>query len=287
MADANAVIEQARNTPPTNNKDKTPVLTMAQQLEAARTSLRSLEERLKPSHPDVIRVKRLISDLETKVAEEEKAGVTHPPTLPMGPSAAANRLASLRLETDQLRRSLETRKGEDERLKKMLATYTAKLDATPKLESELAVLTRDYETLQGQYGVMLKKSEDSKMAASLERRQIGEQFKIIETARIPERPISPDRVQLNLVGLFVGLGVGLALVGLLEYRDTTLKTDDDIIVSLALPVLAVIPAMLTRTDRRRIRRRRVIVALSASLATILVAAAIFAWRPGLLQAWGI
>jgi len=68
--------------------------------------------------------------------------------------------------------------------------------------------------------------------------------------------VSPDRVRLNLMGLFAGLGLGIAIVALLEYRDTTLKTDEDVVTSLALPVLAVIPAMITTADRRRIKRRR-------------------------------
>jgi succinoglycan biosynthesis transport protein ExoP len=123
------------------------------------------------------------------------------------------------------------------------------------------------------------------MAANLERRQIGEQFKVVESARLPERPVSPDRVRLNMMGLGGGFAFGLLLIGLLEYRDTTLKTDDDILVSLALPVLAVIPTMITTADRRRQKRRRVLVAVTVSVAVVLSVAAVAAWRPNLLQAW--
>ena len=66
---------------------------------------------------------------------------------------------------------------------------------------------RDYSTLQEQYTDLLRKSEESKIAVNLERRQIGEQFKVIDGARLPERPISPDRLRINLMGLLAGLGV--------------------------------------------------------------------------------
>jgi hypothetical protein len=87
------------------------------------------------------------------------------------------------------------------------------------------------------------------------------------------------------MGLLAGLGFGFALVALLEYRDTRLKTDDDVVTSLALPVLAVIPAMITTSERHRTRRRRLVLAMSTSLVLVLAAAAAIAWRLQWLQAW--
>ena len=167
----------------------------------------------------------------------------------------------------------------------MLASYNVRVEAAPKLVSELTELMRDYTTLEGQYQSLLKKSEESKLAVNLERRQIGEQFKIIEGARLPQRPISPNRPRLNLMGLLAGHGFGVLLVGLLEYRDTTIKTDDDVVVSLALPVLAVIPAMLTQAERKRAKRRRLIFAASATCVALVATAAIVAWRLNLFTDW--
>ena len=78
-------------------------------------------------------------------------------------------------------------------------------------------LNRDYDTLQGMYTNLLGKKEEASIAANLERRQIGEQFKLIDAARQPERPFSPNRPRYNLGGMGVGIGLGLALVALLEY----------------------------------------------------------------------
>ena len=55
-------------------------------------------------------------------------------------------------------------------------------------ESELVELTRDYSTMQAAYTNLLVKREDAMLAANLERRQIGEQFKLLDTASMPERP---------------------------------------------------------------------------------------------------
>ena len=132
-----------------------------------------------------------------------------------------------------------------------MANLQARIDAAPTRESEMTDISRDYAQLNAQYLDMLAKRENSKLAANLERRQIGEQFKLLDAARIPERPFKPDRRQINLMGMAVGLGLGLALVGLLEYRDSSFKTDDEIIRVLSLPVLAVVPLMLSDAERRR------------------------------------
>lgn len=259
----------------------------AQQLEAARAGLRNLELRLKPSHPDIARAKRIIAELEAKAEEEaaQQADNTEDAQLIARlPPSVASKVSAMRLEIEQLRRSLETRKAEDVRLRGVLASYSARLEAAPKLESELTELTRDYATLQDQYQNLLRKSEESRIAVNLERRQIGEQFKVIDGARVPERPISPDRLRLNLMGLLSGLGFGLALVALLEYRDTTFKSDDDVVMSLALPVLAVIPAMVTSAERRQRRRRRIVLGASAAV-VVLTALGVAAWRMELVQAW--
>jgi uncharacterized protein involved in exopolysaccharide biosynthesis len=267
-----------------------PTGTPAQQLEQAQATLTAFERRgLTPSHPDVTRIKRIITELETKVAEEatrkaERASLATPEAVNV-PAAVASKVAGLRLEADQLRRSLENRKAEDERLRRVLASYNVRVEAAPKLESEHTELMRDYETLNTQYQSLLKKSEESKLAVNLERAQIGEQFKVIEGARLPQRPVSPNRPRMNLMGLMAGLGFGLIIVALLEYRDTTLKTDDDVVVSLALPVLAVIPAMLTQADRRRARRRRLILSASAACVLLLAVVVVVAWRMDLLSDW--
>jgi polysaccharide chain length determinant protein (PEP-CTERM system associated) len=277
LANSTRVVVPASNDAPA---------TAAQQLEAARGQLRLMEQRLKPNHPDIARAKRILADLERK-AEEEAARLTPLATgeaAAVPPPAVATRINGMRAEIENLRRSLENRKAEDDRLRNVMSTYAVKVESAPKLEAELTELMRDYNTIQEQYTSLLRKSEESKIAVNLERRQIGEQFKVIDGARLPERPFSPDRLRMNLLGLVGGLAFGVLLAALLEYRDTTLKTDDDIVTSLALPALAVIPRMISSVEAKRHRRRRLLISLSAaSVVVLMIAGAAAAWRYDLLD----
>jgi uncharacterized protein involved in exopolysaccharide biosynthesis len=142
-------------------------------------------------------------------------------------------------------------------------------------------LMRDYKTLQDIYTSLLAKKEDSKLSANLERAQAGEQFKVLDPARVPEQPFSPNRPQILAFGAVIGLALGLGLAMLLEFRDTSIRTEDEVVRVLALPVLALVPLVATRHDIRRRRRRLVHVAIALAVVAA-VTGAVAAWKLGVL-----
>jgi uncharacterized protein involved in exopolysaccharide biosynthesis len=71
-----------------------------------------------------------------------------------------------------------------------------------------------YVVLQERYRELLAKAEDARTAANLERRQSGEQFRILDVARLPESPEAPNLVRVTLIGALVGLLIGLVLVAI-------------------------------------------------------------------------
>jgi polysaccharide chain length determinant protein (PEP-CTERM system associated) len=223
-----------------------------ERLDAARAALDELRSRLKPEHPDVGAARRLVDELERKAASENasasKPGETAAPRLTSAEATRQRRLQELRLEKENLDRQLARKQQEEARIRQEVAGYQARVEATPTRESELINLTRDYETLKTIYTGLLSKKEESVVAANLERRQIGEQFKILDPARVPERPFSPNRTQLNLIGMLAGLAFGIGIAAFLEYRDATLKTEDDVRTCLALQVVAAIPVLMTESE---------------------------------------
>jgi polysaccharide chain length determinant protein (PEP-CTERM system associated) len=275
-ADAQAVAS-ATPAAPGDNSDQ-PVTV---QLAAAEKFLSELQLRLTPEHPDVIRLKRRITGLRQQAEAEALAAPLSPEsTAPRTPGQILqrNRERALQLELETLDRQIANKRAEELRLRKLAAGYQARIEAVPARETELTELMRDHETVQKMYTDLLAKNEESKIAANLERRQIGEQFKILDAARPAERPFSPNRVQINLLGVVGGLMFGLALAGFLEYRDASFRSQDDVTVVLSLPVLAQIPLIATPLELLRVRRRRLIIAGLAFFVALAVTAAF--WRIG-------
>ena len=254
--------------------------TSAQQLEVAQAALQGMQTRMTPQHPDIVRMKRVIAELQKKADAEALARPVSAATAP-GMTAAEtlkrNRLAEMKAEIEKIDKQIAARMETEQRLRAAMATYQQRIEAAPGRGSELTELTRDYQTLQGMYTSLLSKKEDSKVAANLERRQIGEQFKILDPARLPERPTSPNRPQLQSMGLMAGLGFGVALMGLIEYLDKTLKSEGDVTAALNLLVLATVP-ILPEVGGRAARRRKLMAVSATVLLAAVAGAAAVVWR---------
>ncbi len=256
-----------------------------QRLAASRRTLAQMELRLSPKHPDVMRVKRLIEDLEQAVDAEARERPLSPEAVddrPASPEATRvrDKLREQRAELESLDRQIAFKADAERRLRGEIVGYQGRLEAVPGIESEWVALTRDYDTLQESYRALLAKSENSKMAASLEQRQIGEQFRILDPPRVPEKPHSPNRARINLSGSLAGLGVGLLLVGLAYVRDSTMRSEADLLGVTDLPVLALLPFVATAADLERRKRRRWFESAGA-VSLVVVTGALF-WT---LQLW--
>jgi polysaccharide chain length determinant protein (PEP-CTERM system associated) len=225
-----------------------------QQLAAARINLVAVERRFHPTHPDVDVARRLVEDLERKVAEEAAA-----------PQAAETIV--LTPAAQQRQTQIAFAEQEIVRLRGLSTEYQARIDAVPGLESQWTALTRDYETLQNNYDQLLNKSEAAQFAINLEQREMGEQFRVLDNASVPATPSGPDRLQISSLGLLAGLIVGLLVAGLLELKDGSYRTESDVHEVLGLPVVAMVPYVMTSQVRARALRNRALVTAVAILAT--------------------
>src|SRR5262249_11946255 len=157
----------------------------AQQLERAKAGLQLALTHLKEDHPDVKVARRQISDLEAKLAAEQSRpndGSTPDRPLPAAERLRQQKIRDARVQIADTDRQLTEKQEQERKLRAVVADYQARLDAVPKRESDLIELTRDYATLQTTYQSLLSKREEAKLAANLERRNIGEQFKVLDPA---------------------------------------------------------------------------------------------------------
>jgi uncharacterized protein involved in exopolysaccharide biosynthesis len=238
--------------------------------------------RFTEDHPDVRTTERTIRDLQAKLEDESKRAPVSTSIKPLSQTEQLRqkRLRDLRAEMQVVELQIGAGETEEGRLKRVISEYQVKVDAVPSRESELVELTRDYSTLQTTYSSLLAKREESKLAANLERNQIGEQFKILDPASLPEKPA--NRTQRLLVlggGSVLGLLIGLVLAALLEVRDSSFKSEDDVARVLTLPVLALVPVIMSDAQRKADRRRRIWRDLALGAVVIAIGcAAVVAWK---------
>jgi polysaccharide chain length determinant protein (PEP-CTERM system associated) len=235
--------------------------TATAQLADAQARRRALEARLKPEHPDVQRVAVEIQALERLVRAEAAAAA---PT-GVAESERDGRIRQLDEDIRILNSQFADKEARATELEAAIAGYHQRIENVPMRESELVELTRDYQATQDLYQRLLGQSEEAQVAANLERQQIAEQFRVLDPARLPERPEGPARDRIVIAGAVLGLFIGVGLLVLIEYRDSSLHTENDVSEALGLPVLASIPIMVSSADRRRMYLGRFARALSASV----------------------
>ena len=216
-----------------------------------REQLENLRSRYTEKHPDVIDLKCGISALETKLQakqdhkndDKSSGGVaqeTHLP-LPEHLNSYARRREELKMELELADKNIGTYKAEAKKIKKQISLYQERIEDTPAVELELIKLTRDYTTIRGRYESLLNKKINAQLSEQLERRQKGEQFKVIDPAISPEKPVKPDVKRVMLIALAAGLGIGFGLAYLREIMDGSFYSTEDLESFLGAKILVNIP----------------------------------------------
>lgn len=207
------------------------------ELQTLLTEQADLTARYTADYPDVVIVKKKIADLRAKMAQ-------HPTTSKgTGQTTASGEPIAIQQLRAQLRAAdigIQAKRKEQADIENSIRTYQDRISSSPLVEAQYKDLTRDYETAQKFYDDLLAKMNQSKMATDLERRQQGEQFRVMDAPNLPEEPKFPNRAIFFLGGLAGGLAFGIAIAALLEYKDTAIRSERDIAALTKLPTIALI-----------------------------------------------
>lgn len=233
---------------------------IADQLVKLNQELRQLRARYSDKYPDVIRVKEEIAALERELSEAK----SNPPkesklAAPQTAYGVRTRQALADAEGE-----INALKGEEKRLRGALAAYLGRVENSPKREQEYKELSRDYEATKDLYATLSKRYDEAQLAESMEQRQKGEQFRILDSAVPAGEPTAPNRPRLMLIALVLSLGLAVAAVVAAEQLNPTFHSLDELRAFTTAPVLVSIPQIVTPVDTARHQRRaRLAVAVSA------------------------
>jgi len=228
----------------------------------AKAQLAYLETRYTEKHPDVIRLKKIISDFEKEKGKDAGDGSGESQFVP----------ANSTLQIEEVKAEVKTYAADISNLMAQIHVYQKRVEDTPKREQEFLSTRRDYENIKATYNSLLNRQLEADIAVNMEKKQKGEQFRILDPARLPEKPISPDMKKLFLLCLAAGLGIGCGLVFLLEHLNTSFRRPEDVESYLGLSVLATLPLICHEKDKRRQKANQIFSILSIVLSLILLVA---------------
>jgi uncharacterized protein involved in exopolysaccharide biosynthesis len=181
--------------------------------------------------------------------------------------ALASELASVRSEIKSYKQQIED-------LDKKRAEYQERLQMSPKVDEGYKNLLVERNNTQAKYDDLSRKFMEARVAHGLEKEQMGDRFTLIDPAKLPEKPIRPNRPVVLLIGLILGIGTGVGTASLREATDHSAHRPEDLTTTFPIPVLAEIPEIVTLEDEMRRRKRlgviigSVFIALLASVLAI-------------------
>ena len=264
---------------------------LQKQLLDLRTRLSDARSRYTEDHPDIVALKRSIEETtkqikefegkassaekteETTVADKDSAdAASHIPSSPLMQLRSQLKANNFEIQNDQ---------RQEERIQAEIAAYQARLNLTPATEQELESISRGYEESKANYNSLLQKQNQSQLATSLEERQQGEQFRILDPPSLPDKAKSPNHLFLSLAGLGLGGVLGIILLALRELTNTRIWKTEDLDGSIPARILVRIPHIDTPWEGRlrgQVRWLEVVAVLA--MATVIVAGNLYSFYKG-------
>jgi polysaccharide chain length determinant protein (PEP-CTERM system associated) len=210
-----------------------------QQLSALQDQLANLQSKYTPDHPDVIKVKTQIAELQKRLSEPQTNATPNTAVSAHEPP----QVQTLRAKLKQDDLSIAGLQREQAQIQGRIGRLQGQVSATPLVEQQFKEITRNYQTALDFYNDLLKKSQNSELSSSLIHQQDGEQFRIYDPPSMPEKPSFPKKGYFVGGGFGAGLALGVGMLFILAMLDQTIHTERDAENFLKLPVLTVVPTL--------------------------------------------
>jgi polysaccharide chain length determinant protein (PEP-CTERM system associated) len=206
-------------------------------LRQLRVILVDLKSKFSDEYPDVIKTKAQIRELEQqlKASNRDISGSN-----PDNPAyiAVSSQLAGIRSEVESIKRQMAEMVIKRD-------SYQSRIYSTPKVEEAYKFLVIERNNLQQKYDDMSRKAMEAKVAHGMEKEQLGERFMLVDPARLPEKPSSPNVPAILLIGLILGIGSGVGLAAIKESGDDSVHTAEALSRITGHPVLVTIPEIIS------------------------------------------
>jgi protein tyrosine kinase modulator len=224
-----------------NSQSSTNPQTLEQQLTQLQATLLQLQARYTDDHPDVIKAKADIAEVEKKLKQINTADANSTDATEKASGAEPPEIRQIRLQIHQYQSVIEQATLDQKRLQNQIGLYQSRTAMSPSVNEQYKLLTRDNDNAQSFYKDLLAKKSSSGLATSMENQQEGEQMHILVPAGLPDSPSFPNRPLFAAGGLGAGLAFGLIIAIWLEFSDKSIRTEKDASAIMDLPLLISVP----------------------------------------------
>lgn len=198
------------------------------------------------NNPMVGQLRAIEADADKKLSElTSRYGKEHPRMVQAeGELKAARENTRRAIETvvASITRDYEVARANEASIERSLGQSKGEIQDINRKEFQLGVLEREVTVNKQLYDMFLGRFRETSAAGDLQ----STVARVVDPAIPSAVPYKPNKRQVILIALVVGLFIGVMLALLLERLDSTVKTSNDVETKLGLPVLASLPIITER-----------------------------------------
>ena len=216
-----------------------------------------------PTYPDVLQTRAQLDRLKASLTPEELAEASKEEEEEEQAAAGddgkpkANRVyLAIMAQLRDLETEIKLRQDDKKSIDAEIGKYNRRVENTPQVELQLAEVIRENSDLRKQYEQLSSDLGKAKLSQSLESKQRGEQFRIIDPANYPVEPSKPNKVVVLLVGWVLSLALAMGIALLVDITRQRVWTQSEIESLWGVPVMVDIPQILTDADVAAVRRKK-------------------------------
>ncbi|PIE00979.1 MAG: hypothetical protein CSA81_13180 [Acidobacteria bacterium] len=256
--------------PSQQTMEVTKTLTPQDELLQLKQLRNTLRQRYTEKHPKLKILNKKIAALEKIVAAELSPvkQLTVEDNLDDSETVTDKVLFDLKLQLKDISLNIEKITKEMAGIEKQITKYERWIASTPMREAEWAAISREYGELKKHYDFLVAQNLQARSVMNLERNQKGSQFKIKDTARVPQKPEKPDFLKYLLMAFIAGLGLGGGVALSLEFLDTSFRNPEDLEQAFGIDVIACIPQYSLPQEKRKRKRKYLLEGVFFSLWTL-------------------
>jgi uncharacterized protein involved in exopolysaccharide biosynthesis len=155
-------------------------------------------------------------------------------------------------------------------LERSVGHIKSRLSRDPDMEVTLHRLQSEVTRYRDLFNLFMQHSQYAAIDQSAKKVEAQSKYMIVQPASVPLSPISPNRKNMALLGLVLGIALGVSVIVLMELLDDSYKTVEQVQESLNILVLATIPRIDTPYTLKK--KDRGFIYAGAVVCVILVAA---------------
>jgi polysaccharide biosynthesis transport protein len=224
--------------------------------------LAEARQRYSDIHPDVRSLERRIQALRA----QDQGGSSGRAEMETNPA-----YLQLRAQINAIDTRMQGLRARSTELRGRLETLQHRLDTTPQVERDYAVLNRDLQTATIAFNDLRGRLAQAEQTESFEAGERGARLELVSNASLPRFPSGPPRLGILLIGFFlagtVASGVAISREGL----DQTVRGAVDIRTLFQTQPIALIPVVQNSVSQSKRRQRLAMVAI---IVAVIVTAAV-------------